>query len=1029
MRGGTLTLMAVWLVAARGAAAPAAREQAEKIGFNAQVRPILAEKCFACHGFDAKKREAGLRLDTREGALARSVDSGRAAIVPGRPEASEMLARITSSDPDQRMPPPEAHKEVSASELATLREWIRQGAEYEEHWAYTPIRRPAVPRVAGASQPIDAFVRQRLAAENLTPSAPADARTLIRRMALDLTGLPPTAAETEEFVAAAGKDRQTAVSALIERLLASPHYGERMAVPWLDAVRFADTVGYHGDQNQDIFPYRDYVIGAFNANKRFDQFTREQLAGDLLANPTAEQLVASGFNRLNMMTREGGAQPKEYLARYAASRVRAIGTAWLGQTTGCAECHDHKFDPITTRDFYSLAAFFDDLRQWGVYTDYGYTPNPDLRGFSNDHPFPPQLLMQPASLRARLAQLRGDALALVPASHVAPAGWQQSAREFLAVAPDGWAPAKPVGVTGGKQTVATPRTDGVVVFTGTPGKEETLTVELAPQGTAVTALQLEVLPVDEHGGNVGRGRAGGFSVRATFALKRGESLKPLEIGWRQADRFLPQKYSNGAAPLMLGDVWQSGTATFVQPGDDNRQPHHAVFLLKAPLAIETGDRIVATLVTSDLGSMRLATTLFAEPVPGMAAAPDGLAKALATSNPSPAEQQLVRASHALANLPESQVPGWRQLRTSIRECRAGYALTMISQPLPEKQWHVTRVLPRGNWQDESGEIVAPAVPHFLPQLATGGRRASRLDLANWLTSNDNPLTARHFVNRLWKQFFGSGLSNVLDDLGSQGEWPSHPELLDWLAAEFRDSGWDVKHMVRLIVSSQTYQQECSRRAEVSERDPQNRLLASQAPRRLDAEFVRDNALAISGLLDTRLTGGPSVRPPQPADYYSALQFPSRDYIANDDDQRYRRGVYMHWQRTFLHPMLAAFDAPSREECAADRLLSNSPQQALTLLNDPNFYEAAQAFAQSLLAIDGDEARITTAYQRALARQPTPRELAQLREFLATTRKFFNENQDDARKAAGKIPGASAEAAAMVQFARVILNLHETITRY
>jgi len=1034
----SLILLLLPLSLAAAGAVAAAEGVAEeplpkKVTFNAHIRPILSEKCFACHGFDEKTREAGLRLDTREGALSPTKESNRAALVPGKPEESHLIERIRSKDADRVMPPEKFHKVVTAREIALLSEWIRGGAEYQEHWAYTALQRPAVPARAGV-EAIDAFVRKHLEEKNLKPSGAADAQSLIRRLTLDLTGLPPTPEESAEFVAAVAKDRPAAVEAAVERLLGSPRYGERMAVPWLDAVRFADTVGFHGDQNQHIFPYRDYVIAAFNANKRFDAFTREQLAGDLMPNATPEQLIASGFNRLNMMTREGGAQPQEYMAKYAASRVRAIGTAWLGQTTGCAECHDHKFDPIKTKDFYALGAFFDDLRQWGVYTTYGYTPNPDLAGFNNDSPFPPELLVQPESLAVRISQLQADALQLVPASHQVPVEWERTVAAQLAAAPDGWLPAKPLTAVGKNQTPAEIRSDDLVVFTGPARKDESLAVEVEPQAGFTTALQLQVQPVEQNGGKVGRGGKGGFTVKPTFALKRGDKITPLAISWKQADRFLGKNYRSGEPPLALEDVWQSGTAVFLQPGDDNLHAHHAVFLLKEPLMIEAGDRIVATLDSADLGSAKISTTPFAEPVPGKPAAPAGLADALATAagQRSAVQQAIVRGSHGLAHLPEAQLPQWKILRNSIRECRAGYAFSMISQALPEEKIRVTRVLPRGNWQSEDGEIVAPAAPHFLPQIKLAdGQRATRMDLANWLTSKENPLTARHFVNRLWKQFFGSGLSNVLDDLGSQGEWPSHPDLLDWLAAEFRDSGWDVKHIVRLIVSSETYQQAAAMRPDLQAVDPQNRLLASQSPRRLDAEFIRDNALAIAGLLDTRLLGGPSVRPFQPNDYYTAIQFPDRQYIVQQDDQRYRRGLYMHWQRTFLHPMLAAFDAPAREECAADRLQSNSPQQALTLLNDPNFYEAAGALATRLLELPekSAEGRIRVAFQRALARDPSAEEAAGLVKFLETSTGFFRANPVDADKAAAGVPGDKAEAAAMVQLARVILNLHETITRY
>src|SRR4030095_4470217 len=423
------------------------------VEFNRDIRPIMSDTCFFCHGPDKAKRKGGLRLDIREAALEER--DGVRAIVPGKPEESDAIERLFSTDPEELMPPPDSNKKLTPEQKEIFKRWVAEGAVYQPHWAYITPQRPAVPAIQEKNypveNPIDAFISTRLLEKKITPASEADRRTLLRRLSLDLTGLPPTSAEVDAFLADIAPD---AYSRQVERLLASPHYGERMAVPWLDVVRFSDTVGYHGDQNQRIFPYRDYVIDAFNRNLPFDQFTREQLAGDLLPNPTPEQLVATGFNRLNMMTREGGAQPKEYLAKYAADRVRTGSGAWLGSTMACCECHDHKFDPFSSKDFYQLSAFFADVKQWGVYSDYGYTPNPDLKGWSNEHPFPPEIQVPSPYLQARKAQLEEQLkkhLAATRERLMADAAkraeferWREQARGFLAARPEGWRPIVPV---------------------------------------------------------------------------------------------------------------------------------------------------------------------------------------------------------------------------------------------------------------------------------------------------------------------------------------------------------------------------------------------------------------------------------------------------------------------------------------------------------------------------------------------------------------------------------------------------------
>ncbi|MES2461699.1 MAG: PSD1 and planctomycete cytochrome C domain-containing protein [Armatimonadota bacterium] len=1008
----------------------------QTVTFNRDIRPILSENCFYCHGPDKTHQQAGLRLDLRDAAIRVG------ALVPGKPEASKLITRIFTSDENLRMPPDSSHKTLTTAQKNTLTQWIKEGARYEAHWAYIPARRPLVPKIAGAKNPIDAFVLAQLAEKKLKPSAQADRRTLIRRVSLDLTGLPPTSDAVRAFV---NDKSPNAYEKLVDRLLASPQYGERMAVPWLDVVRYADTVGFHGDQNQNAWAYRDYVINAFNKNKPFDKFTIEQIAGDLLPNPTTEQRTATAFNRLNMVTREGGAQAKEYLTKYADDRVRTVSMAFLGSTVGCAQCHDHKFDPISQKDFYALGAFFADVKQWGVYADYGYTPNPDLKGYNNDYPFPPEITVSSAYLQRRIAHQRKridqvaaetqSRLQSDPAARTAFADWCAKGKTFLASHPDGWdAPERPTLRTlpakaGDAVPSARVEPNGSILLARENKAPGTLEISLKPTVSSVAALRVEALPHAAHQNSVFRTGMKAATLTLSAALHRADGGKPQPIRFRYAGANIAEpRYSNGFEILGVHRGWKLSSA-------HKSKPQTAVWVPEKPIAIGAGDTLTVTLPGIAVGCVRLATSPF---VPDDLQSPvlpvTNLAKAL--SGPD------APASRALARRAYLRGTGWEEkafdrvtvLEADILASRDGRTPVLVTEATKPT---VTRLLPRGNWQDDSGPIVQPAVLHFLPQPKEAGkRRLTRLDLAQWLVSPENPLTARVVVNRFWKQFFGNGISGLVEDFGAQGEWPTHPELLDWLAVEFQESGWDVKHMVRLIVTSATYRQSSSLRPDLRDADPNNRLLASQNPRRLDAEFVRDNALAIAGLLN-REEGGPPVKPYQPAGYYASIQFPSRDYDTSADERQWRRGVYMHWQRTFLHPMLANFDAPSREDCIASRNVANTPQQALTLLNDPQFVEAARVFAAHLLTTPApsDSARLENAFQRALGRPIKARESASLLAFLKTARGEYAARPEDAAKLR-KVGQASTpsvaddvELAAWTSVCRVILNLNETITRY
>lgn len=1025
------TTTVLFLAATASIHAAATAPASGKLRYNRDIRPILSDNCFHCHGPDKSHREADLRLDVREDAIQAK------AIQPGKPEKSSIIERIQTHDEDDIMPPPESKKTLTEAQKQAIIEWVRQGAEYEPHWAYTPLVRPAVPGKPG-THPVDAFIQAELAEKKITPSALADPQAILRRLSLDLVGLPPTIAEVEAFV----KDSSSAsIQKQAARLMKSPHFGERWAAWWLDVARFSDTVGFHGDQNQRIYPYRDYVINAFNANKRFDQFTLDQLAGDLLPDATTEQRIASGFNRLNMMTREGGAQAKEYLMKYQADRVRTVGGAWMGATLGCCECHDHKFDPFKAHDFYAMSAYFADIKQFGVYSSYRAGESEELKGFSNDHPFPPEILVDSPYLEKRQARIATRMMEIAegalqePAQKQAYEAWRAAAMVTLHKNQDNpWLPLIPEVAS---QSVQPPPSKAQVRKTKTQEKPKKEAPELPPAefqvgkggqvifgpkgmqstsfsfkggGQRIAAVQIELLPVPEHQESIVRG--GGeatLSFKPTFSLKKAGVKKETNHSLLHADAELKEPvYGSTVERIGIVSGWKTRAA-------DSRKAHRSVWLIEKPPVLAADDIFIVRLPSHTLGSVRVQVASLAplQPLQPFDASP---------------QAWLAQAGHDLPAYLE-----WRKLYDEFIECNGGKTWTQVTvavkDPMP------IRRLPRGNWMDESGEICQPAPPEFITgKLPETAPRQSRVDLARWLCSPENPLTARAFMNRLWKQFFGIGLSAATDDLGAQGETPSHPELLDWLACEFRDSGWNIQHMMQLIVTSHTYLQDSRTRPDLKDIDPNNRLLAFQNARRLDAEFVRDNALFIAGILNLDDIGGPSSKPYQPANYYENLQFPSRNYIADADERQWRRGVYMHWQRTFLHPMLANFDAPNRDECTCSRNVSNTPQQALTLLNDPTFIEAARSLASSLPPDGNDAAKIDTLYLRTLARLPKDQERESLLAFLATQREAFQFTPEEAAKllATGLKPPPvppNAEVAAWTSICRVLLNLHETITRY
>lgn len=1014
------------------AAAAPLRRAVPPLEFNRDVRPILAENCFACHGGDASKRMAGLRLDTAD--ALKPLPSGRVAVVPGKPDASALYQRITAKQAAV-MPPVASGKKLTSQQIATLRRWIAQGGRYAAHWAYILPKRPALPAVTNAGwplNPIDRFILARLEQEGRTqgsplrPSPGADRQTLIRRLSLDLLGLPPRPEEVEAFL----RDRRPdAYERLVDRCLASPHYGERMAVYWLDLVRYADTVGYHGDQDVLVWPFRDYVIRSFNSNKRFDAFTREQLAGDLLPHAEREQLVASGYNRLGMMSAEGGVQDKEYRAKYASERVRNASVVWLGQTLGCAECHNHKFDPITQKDFYRFAAFFADLNEKGFYDS----------GFGQGD-WGPSMRLPTDAQQARWTQLDAEietakqALSAVSDDALAAgrAKWEAGVQALDAAKALEWKPVTPAEALSSGGSTMRIEPDGAVFVSGTLPDWDTYTVTVPAPLERIAAVRLQVLGDDQLPGN-GVARAGDHFVLSEFevAIQRGgEPAQPVTLSrvqvTREDDGFPGLAAIDGRADTGWAHVYASGADT-------------AVFHLAEPLRGGPDTKLVIRLRHETqprlaIGKFQLALTSLDGADTSMEGLPEAVLKALRKSP----EQRATEERQTIATYYRKVAPELSQQRAHLARLEADRSLLLgeVPQTLIAKTVtpRVVRVLPRGNWMDDSGEIVQPGVPQLFPQIRSDGR-ATRRDLAEWIVSRQNPLTARVVTNRLWKLFFGVGLAKNLDDFGAQGEAPVHPDLLDWLADEFIRSGWDVKHVVRLMVTCRTYRQGSAARPDLLARDPYNRLYARQAPIRLDAEFVRDVALAASGLLSEKV-GGRSVRPYQPRGYLAALNFPHREWSSDKGEELYRRGLYTFWQRTFLHPSLVAFDAPTREECTASRTVSNTPMQALVLLNDPIFVEAARVFGERIVRQGGPtfESRLRFAYLSAVSRPPAATETAVLRRLYHSRLARYSADRAAAERLThiGEAPVPKeldvAELAAWASVARVLLNLHETITR-
>ena len=1029
---------------------PLAAGAAEKVSFNRDVRPILSDKCFACHGPDDKKRDSGLRLDIRAQAV-KPAESGDTAIVPGKPDGSQLIARVLSKDRDEVMPPPKTHKTVSAAEADVLRRWIAEGAEYQGHWAFEKPERAEPP--VKTPNPIDGFVLKRLADQGLKPSPEATKETLIRRVTLDLTGLPPTAEE----VAAFQKDSAPgAYERVVDRLLASPRYGEHMAARWLDMARYADSNGFQSDTRREMWHWRDWVIGAFNANMPFDRFTIEQLAGDLLPGAARAQIVATGFNRNHRLNGEGGRIVEEWFAETVIDRVETTGMTWMALTLNCCRCHDHKFDPVLQREFYQIFAYFNSNEELGVMDEFGGAGASRRGGNSRPVlvlPTPEEeqrLGVLEAALKAAEVQV-AEAVKALPALQ---AGWEKTFLQQLNAPIAAWTPVEVAEVKSTGGATFTRQPDGSWLAAGANAAADTyeITARVAPG--PLTGLLLEVTPDKAlPSESLGRASNGNF-VLTGVELEvnvRGVSTPMVarftraEADYEQKDWEVAQVVRDAPAPAK-GKAAPKGKKGWAVAGNDpgNRVPRKALFVCE-PLTVPAEATVTVRLVHGsphaghNIGRFRLSSTgLPAATVTlGGAKVPPGVRAALLAE---PAKRTPAQAAELAKFFRENGDHPARKAeaaqaaaKKAVDDLRGMFANTMVfkERPAPRDAF----ILKRGEY-DKPGDKVERAVPAALPPLPKGAPN-NRLGFAQWLVSGEHPLTARVWVNRAWENFFGTGIVRTSENFGSQAEWPSHPELLDWMATEFVRLKWDMKAMQRVMVTSATYRQSSRVTPEILEQDPDNRLL-SHAPRlRLSGEALRDQALAVSGLLVEKL-GGPSVNPYMPPAVWdeTSVYGDMRGYKADTGEGLYRRTLYTIWKRTAAPPSMLLFDSPSREICTVKRSRSNTPTQALALLNEVTYVEAARRLAERMLTAGGatPEARIAWAFERATARKPDAYELEKLAAGLRTRLAAYGQNADGAAKLIAQGVSkpdaklAPAELAAYAVTANVILNLDEVITR-
>lgn len=1039
------------------------RADDERVSFNRDVRPILSDACFHCHGPDDQQRQAGLRFDQRESAIAKS-ESGETPIVPGDVSASELVKRITSDDESIVMPPPDSGKTISPAQIETLKRWISEGAEYEGHWAFQKVVRPDVPVVsadernsnfASSRNPIDRFIEARLKQANLRPSKQASRETLIRRVSLDLTGLPPTPQEVDAFLADKSSE---AYEKVVDRLLSSPHYGERMALNWLDYARYADSNGYQSDGSRDMWAWRDWTINAYNRNLPFDQFTIEQIAGDLLPNPTRDQIVATGFNRNHRLNGEGGRIVDEWFVETVIDRVETTGLTWLGLTFNCCRCHDHKYDPISQREFYQMFAFFNSNDESGVLAPNG----------KNGDNTEPTISVATAEQEAELAKLQDLARdaedkvkSLVDRLPELVAAWEPKFRKQLESESETWKLLTPEKITSSGGAKFQRQDDGSWLASGPNVAKDVYTISSSVSAGALGGVLLECFPdpsLPEK--SLGRYPNGNFVLTGVDAQISAPSLKkPTAVKLRKGVADYSQK--NWDISAVNDGNRSKGWAV---DGPTKKEPRKAIFAFDSLIDVPPDATITVTLrhealSQHNIGRFRVSVSSLSPETLGLdgTTVPKDVRDVLAVS----ADKRKPKQKQTLQKYFRENVPS--ELRKAdaalagAKSKAANYAKSLPSSMVMRE--HATPreafILKRGEY-DKPGDKVVRGLPAVLPAMPEGAPM-NRLGLAKWMVSRENPLTARVWVNREWERFFGTGLVKTSENFGSQSEYPSHPQLLDWLAAEFMEpavapnvsgveaQAWDMKAFQELIVTSATYRQSSSNLTDASSGnlhpgnkvDPQNRLLWRGPRFRLPGEVIRDQALAVSGLLVSKI-GGRSVRPYMPAGVWDETSKYGnlRNYKHDMGDGRYRRTMYTIWKRTAAPPSMLLFDAPNREICTVKRSRTNTPLQALSLLNEVTFVEAARRLAERILTEGGEtsEERLAFGFQLVTARKPTVDEAKILLDGLnADLDRFSNKapNADsllvfgDAKSSATL---DKVELAAWTLTANVLLNLDEVVTR-
>ncbi len=1043
------------------------------IDFGRDVRPILSENCFHCHGQDSKKRMAGLRLDTFEGATEKH--GNRTALVPGQPGDSGIVQRITAEQPSRRMPPVSSNRKLTAEQIAVLKRWIEEGGQYSKHWAFQPAQRAALPAAdrSWVKQPIDAFVSARLAEEKLSPAKEAPAWKWLRRVSLDLTGLPPSLDEVDRFNRDAASRGDAAYAAEVDRLLASPQYGERMAIDWLDVARYADTHGFNNDSSRSMWRWRDWVIASFNANLPYDRFLTEQLAGDLLPHPTLDQKIATGYGRNHVINSEGGIIEEEYRVEYVADRVRTLGMSWLGLTLECARCHDHKYDPISQRDHYRFFAFFNNIPELGE----------DGR-VNNAVPFlsAPTAAQQEqmAALEKRIAEIEAR-----DRKRQKPWKWKDSYEaKALAAAEARKVTSEPVfrlrcesvgefekapdnavtaiaGISGNACVPSAISPKPRIAGKGVPISKRhpfTWSAWVNPAAADHDAALLSTIDYDISPAATVYGRG------VEFRLKNGE------LQFTYSDRYPAYsiRVSSEGARLQA-DQWRHVALIYQGAPSDDAMRAEAAWVRMFVDGVEVPTRILNEAVAAPdaksdkpsqvkfrvgwdsapksamfqgrLDEVAFWTSALADTEIEALFERDAVPYAVARHRENQASETeaswIRRTLLAAAQSKEaSDQQELHKLRSELFAIRRNAPTVMVMQEAPGLR--ETHVLLRGNYS-APGEKVEPGVPEQLLGAWPEGAPKDRLGLAQWLTKRDHPLTSRVVVNRVWQQLFGVGLVKTSDNFGLQGESPSHPELLDWLAVEFVDSGWNVKSLLRQIVLSATYRQDSSATPEAYAKDPENRLLARGPRFRLPAEVIRDQALSVSGLLVNHV-GGPSVFPYQPKDLYKgivvAADYPGTKYRESQGGDLHRRSLYTFWKRTIPHPTMTVFDAPDREFCIVRRSTTNTPLQSLTLLNDPIYVEAGRKLAERAIREGGSsvEERLSYAFRLAVDRPPDQKEMQVLRRVYEKTLADYRTNPANAEAYlnVGAAPRESkidpAELAAVSAVANLILNLDEMVTK-